>query len=206
MKNKIKIAVALISAFWVLLSAVSCGKNNNEGNGSTSGNTEADYTGAGYTGSEEILSAVWEKYSDDEKFFAIGGDERNMNEKGPGKYSIMDAEVLDNILGFPAAEIEKIDGAASLMHAMNQNTFTCGIFHFKNAKDVENGITALKRNILSRNWVCGFPDTLIIARVSDNYVISIWGIDDGDGIVSLFKEKLREAFSDVQIVVDEPIV
>ncbi len=201
MKNKIKAIAAIISAFIVLIMSVSCGKNNSGGDGSSGGNTNASYTSP-----EEILSAIWGKYADDEKFFAIGGDEQNINESGPGKYSIEDAEVLDNVLGFPAAEIDKIDGAASLMHAMNQNTFTCGVFHFKNEKDVANGIASLKSNILARNWVCGFPDKLVIAKASENYVIAVWGIDEGDGIVSHFKQKLEEALENVQIVVNETIV
>ncbi len=201
MKNKIKVIVAIISALVVLITSVSCGKNNNGGTGSTGGNANASVASP-----EELLSSVWEKYADDEKFFAMGGDEQNINENGPGKYSVEDAEVLDNVLGFPAAEIGKIDGAASLMHAMNQNTFTCGVFHFKDAKDVANGIAALKSNILARNWICGFPDKLMIAKVSENYVIAVWGIDEGDGIVSRFKQKLEETFSDIQIVVNETIV
>lgn len=197
---KIKIA-AVISTVFILMSLVSCGKNNNAVDTTTGSNTNEAYTSA-----EELLSTVWSSYSDDEKFPAIGGDESNMNEAGPGKYSIEDAEVLDNILGFPAEEVGKIDGAASLMHAMNQNTFTCAVFRFKDAKDVENGISALKSNILERRWVCGFPDSLVIAKTPENYVISVWGIDEGSGTVSLFKQKLTAAIDGVQIVVDEPIV
>ncbi|MBQ4347518.1 MAG: hypothetical protein IJC39_03640 [Firmicutes bacterium] len=200
MKNKLKALVSVILAAAVLVACASCGKN---GESNTSTNDGADFP---YTSAESLLSKVWKSYGEEEKFHAIGGDESHMNEEGPGKYSIEDAEVLDSVLGFPSAEISKIDDAASLMHAMNQNTFTCAAFRFKNEKDIEGGIAALKRNILSRRWICGFPDSLVIAKAPGNYVIAVWGIDEGNGTVSLFKQKLKSAVDGVQIAVDEEIV
>ena len=194
-----RIISAIMLLFMIFIS-VSCGKRK-DGDSTTTDNSKVAYTSA-----EELLSVMWAGYNDNEKFPVIGGDESNINDNGPGKYSIEDPEVLDNILGFPISEINKIDGAASLMHAMNQNTFTCAAFHFKSANDVEHGITALKTNILARRWVCGFPDSLIIAKVPGNYVIAVWGIDESGGIISLFKQKLLASVDGAQIIVDEPIV
>ena len=56
---------------------------------------------------------------------------KNMRDGAPGNFSMDDADLLDSSLGFPAAEAGKIDGAASLVHMMNLNTFTCGAFHVK---------------------------------------------------------------------------
>ena len=47
-----------------------------------------------------------------------------MRDGAPGNFSMDDADLLDSSLGFPAAEAGKIDGAASLVHMMNLNTFT----------------------------------------------------------------------------------
>ena len=76
--------------------------------------------------------------------------EENMTEDAPGTFGITDADELDRMLGFPAADAEKIDNAASIMHMMNANTFTCGAYHLKNADDVKSVAADLKENVMGR--------------------------------------------------------
>ena len=95
----------------------------------------------------------------------------------PATSSMDDADLLDSSLGFPAAEAGKIDGAASLVHMMNLNTFTCGAFHVKDRGDVAALCASLRENILDRHWMCGFPDKLVIVTVGD-YVVSVYGYTD----------------------------
>lgn len=150
-----------------------------------------------------LLETVWNSYGEDERFPAAGGDmsEENMTMDAPGKYSIEDAEMLDSALGFPQASAGQIDGAASLMHMMNANTFTCGAYHVKDAGGISDIADALRENILERQWICGFPDKLVIA-VTDDYVISFFG--DAD-IVNTFKEKLFATYSETQLIYEEKI-
>ena len=152
----------------------------------------------------ELLETVWNSYSDDEKFPAAGGDysEENMRDGGPGNFLITDAEVLDSALGFPTAEAGKIDGAASLMHMMNLNTFTCGAFHAKESGDVTALCGALRENILARRWMCGFPEKLVIVTVGD-YIVSVFGHADP---VDTFTAKLAAAYPNAKTVSDDPIV
>lgn len=151
----------------------------------------------------ELLSTVWSSYSEEDKFPVGGGDMSEENSKmgEPGKYSISDAAAVDSALGFPAASIDKIDDAASIVHMMNANTFTCGAFHAKTGGDVDAIVTALKENIMKRQWMCGFPDKLVIVTV-DDYVVSIFG---ENGFVDTFKTKLITAYSSAKTVCDEPI-
>lgn len=152
----------------------------------------------------ELLETVWNSYSDDEKFPAAGGDysEENMRDGGPGNFSIIDADILDSALGFPAAEAGKIDGAASLVHMMNLNTFTCGAFHAKESGDVTALCGALRENILARRWMCGFPEKLVIVTVGD-YIVSVFGHADP---VDTFTAKLAAAYPNAKTVSDDPIV
>ena len=152
----------------------------------------------------ELLETVWNSYSDDEKFPAAGGDysEENMRDGDPGNFPITDAEVLDSALGFPAAEAGKIDGAASLVHMMNLNTFTCGAFHAKDSGDVTALCGALRENILARRWMCGFPEKLVIVTVGD-YIVSVFGHADP---VDTFTAKLAAAYPNAKTVSDDPIV
>lgn len=150
----------------------------------------------------ELLETVWNSYSDDEKFPAAGGDysEENMRDGAPGNFA--DTESLDFTLGFPAAEAGKIDGAASLVHMMNLNTFTCGAFHVKDSGDVTALCAAVRENILARRWMCGIPDKLVIVTVGD-YIVSVYGHTD---LVDTFTAKLAAAYPNAKTVSDDPIV
>ena len=152
----------------------------------------------------ELLETVWNSYSDDEKFPAAGGDysEENMRDGAPGNFSMDDADLLDSSLGFPTAEAGKIDGAASLVHMMNLNTFTCGAFHAKDSGDVTALCGALRENILARRWMCGFPEKLVIVTVGD-YIVSVFGHADP---VDTFTAKLATAYPNAKTVSDDPIV
>ncbi len=151
----------------------------------------------------ELLNTVWAAYAG-EKFPVAGGDmtEANMNMEGPGVYGIEDTEGLDATLGFPASAVAKIDSAASLMHMMNANTFTCGAYHLVNAADKDALVTEIKGNIMNRQWMCGFPDKLIIVAVED-YVVSYFG--NGE-IVDNFTTALTTSYSQAEVVCEEALV
>lgn len=150
----------------------------------------------------DILNAAWSGMSDDDKFPAVGGDfsEENMVSDAPGKYALTDSAEADRTLGLPTDWFDKVDDAASLIHMMNTNTFTCGAFHAASADDAASLAAALKTNILARRWMCGFPDKVVILT-ADEYVISIFGYTD---LVDTFAAQLV-ANAGASIVSDDPI-
>ena len=85
---------------------------------------------------------------------------------------------------------------------LNQNTFTCGVYHVKNSADIEALAAKIKDNILARNWMCGFPDKLVIVTVGD-YIVSVYGYTD---LVDTFTAKLAAAYPSAKTVSDDPIV
>ena len=151
----------------------------------------------------ELLETVWNSYKDDEKFAIGGGDmtEENMRMDAPGKYGLGDTEALDAALGFPAGSVDKIDDAASIMHMMNANTFTCGVFRVKNAGDLDSLTAELKEHIMQRQWMCGFPDKLVILTV-DNYIVSFFGENE---LINTFKSKVTAAYSSAKTVCEESL-
>lgn len=151
----------------------------------------------------DILNAAWNGMSDDDKFPSVGGDfsEANMVSDAPGKYALTDSAEADRTLGLPTDWFDKVDDAASLIHMMNTNTFTCGAFHAASADDAASLAAALKTNILARRWMCGFPDKVVILT-ADEYVISIFGYTD---LVDTFAAQLV-ANAGASIVSDDPIV
>lgn len=151
-----------------------------------------------------LLNTIWDSYGEDDKFPAMGGDfsEENMVDGAPGNYGLEDAAMLDYTLGLPEASASMVDGAASLVHMMNANTFTCGAFHVSSSDNVSAVADSLKENILQRQWMCGFPDKLIVITVGD-YVISAFGNEE---LIDTFKTRTTSAYESAEVVYEEPVI
>lgn len=150
----------------------------------------------------EILEKVWAAHGDDQKFACAGGDYNNSVMDAPGAFDVADTESLDAMLGVPKDVAGDIDDAASLMHMMNANTFTGGVYHLTDSSKQQSFADALKTNIMNRQWMCGFPDTLIIVSVGDEYVLSAFGAAD---IIDTFKTKLLEEYDMAQVMYEESL-
>lgn len=182
--------IMLAAAIALSLAACGSGKAGNESVGETP---------------LEILSNVWDSYLDNEKFPIMGGGpefEQSVMDQA-GEFATTDAEAMDSLLGFPSSSIALVKEAASIMHAMNQNTFTAGAYYVSNSGDVEMLISDLEDNIMSRQWMCGFPDTLIIVKVDANTLVSAFGEATN---IENFKNRILEAYSGAEIVSEHSLV
>lgn len=152
----------------------------------------------------EVLETIWESYGEDEKFAIHGGDysEENSVEDAPGIYSLEDAAAVNVALGLPEENVEMVDDAASFIHMMNANTFTGAAFHVSDSENVESVVSALKDSIMNRQWMCGFPDKLVIITVGD-YVLSAFGSEDN---IKVFTEKATSAFDGAVVSVEESLL
>lgn len=191
--------LALILAGAMLFAFAACGGNESTDEKETT--TEAAAAALEVADAADLLNKVWATYADEEKFFAMGGDMNNPADNMAGKYDITLVEDLDATLGLPQASAALIDDAASLMHAMMANNFTGAAYHLKADTDAVAFVDALKTNIQSRQWICGFPETLLIATVGD-YVVSAFGSAD---IIATFKAKLQAQYDIAVISVEEPV-
>lgn len=183
---------------FMMISILACGNQTNHPT-----NESTEQTTNSIPDAVSLLTTVWNSYQEEEKFSVMGGDfsEENQNMNGPGTYGLEDGAALDSTLGFPADSIAKIDDAASLVHMMNANTFTCGAFHVIDSNNLDSTAASIKENILNRQWLCGFPDKLVIASV-DNYIVSMFGDTQ---LIDTFKQKLTTAYSSVEIICEEAI-
>ena len=176
MKKMITLALAAI----MLLTMVACGGSSD--NGSAQGGMEVESATA-------LLETVWNSYADDEKFAVVGGDYDNFVDNAPGKFAHDNAEYMDGMLAIPADATAMVDDAASLMHMMNANTFTAGAFHLTDAANEEAFAAAAKENIMNRQWMCGFPEKVVIVSCGNGYVVTMFGHGDA---VNPFTAKLTE--------------
>lgn len=148
-----------------------------------------------------ILNAIWNTYSDEEKFPAAGGDSEHAVDGAPGSFDASNADNLSYLLTFPADDASLIDSAASLVHMMNLNTFTCGAFHVADANNVARLADDLRTTIQAKRWMCGFPDKLVIVTVGQS-VLSVYGNEE---LVNTFRDKLLTSYSAATAVYDEAI-
>lgn len=192
MKKKIALLLLTVMA----ISLIACGKKD------TANTDDAVKDETKVESALEIYQSIWATYEDDEKFSACGGDSENAVMGEAGTFDVTDTEGLDVLLGFPTDCVDKIDDAASLMHMQNANSFTSGAFHVTKADDVQAVADALKENIMNRQWCCGFPDTLVIYKIDDNYLVSAFGKDP---MMATFKSKLAGVYADAVLVYEESL-
>lgn len=184
MKKIVSLALAVL----LVLSLAACGSKN-----SGTGDVSDALT---------LLNTVWATYSEEEKFPVTGGDYDHPVDDAPGAFDISNADNMDYMLGFPGPSVANLVDAASLMHMMNANTFTCGAFHVTSKDDVETVASDLRDAIQSKQWMCGFPDKLVIFTY-DQYVVSLYGDEE---LVNTFRDKFTATYSDSTIAYDEAIL
>lgn len=182
--------VSMMLSALLVLSLAACGDKNNN----ASGDKPAKPTSA-----LNILETVWNTYGEDEKFAVAGGDfsEANAREDAPGVFDLKDRALVDSELGLP--ETAAVDEAASLVHMMNANTFTAAAYHATG--DTAELAQQLRDNIMQRQWMCGFPDKLVVAEVGE-YVVTVFGADE---LVDTFMTHLNGIYG-VSATYDEAIL
>lgn len=204
-----KIVLLLLSLVMVL-SLVACGKSKDsdvkdDQNQTNSGNENAGDENAGDEAAAdvatlELLTTVWGKIADDQKPPVIGGDYENMVDGAAGAVLTRDGETLNGLFAFPADKAELIKEAASMRHMMNANTFTAVAYQFE-AGNVDTMVSAIEDSITNNQWICGFPEKLIIVKVGNDVVVA-YGAGD---IVNPFKDKVAEAYANAAVVVDKSL-
>ncbi len=150
----------------------------------------------------EILETVWGAYGDEEKFPIIGGNiEANIMDV-PGSYDMTYAENMTWNLLVPSDQIANVTEAASMIHMMNSNTFTCGSFKLAEGVAAADFGAAMQKAIQSNQWMCGFPDSLLIQSFEDTYVVVAFGMTDA---MTSFENHMKTAYPGFETLYSESI-
>ena len=189
--------ISLVLAAVMVLSMAGCNGANNE----TPDETQAP--AANVPGSAlEILENIWNAYGEDEKFAVIGGNMEAPVDGAPGNYDMAYAENLTWNLLVPADQLANVDQAATMIHMMNANTFTSGVVHMAAGADAAAFAAAMREAVQSNRWMCGFPETLVIAVIGGEYVLVAFGVNDA---MNPFQTHLAEAYADAEVLYNEPV-
>lgn len=149
----------------------------------------------------DLLNSIYSAFAEDQKFPVGGGDSSNMVMDGSGALSLDNADEWTNSLAFPADQADNIDGAASMIHMMNANTFTSAAYHLTDGANSDAFAEAVKETVLAKQWICGMPDTLVILSAND-YVITAFGAAD---LIENFKTTALSAISGSEVILETPV-
>ena len=190
MKKLISLALVLAMALTIL---AGCGATADNG-----GNNAAAPASA-----LEVLENVWALFGDDEKFPVMGGDFEASVMDAPAVWNSDLLVDLSYSLQLPEAEMAKVADAATMIHMMNANTFTSAVLHLNEGEDVAAFAASAKESIMAAQWMCGFPEKLVIADMGGNYLLIAYGLNDA---INPFEAKLAEAYADANVICSEAII
>ena len=208
--------LAILLATMMLLALVACGNTNeteapetNAPETNAPGDDELPIVDLAYNSALELLQLVMNGYNatatEDTMLYVVGGNINNFETTsmdGPATFVALEDEDYNANLGYPAADVAKLDDAASMFNMMNTNVFNCYAVHFTNSDDVDAMVEVIKNNILARQWICGSPEKLVIAKVPGDYLIVVWGAVQFGGIVDPFVASFATSVEGSSIVVD----
>lgn len=200
--------LAFILAAMMVAACVACG-NTAEKGGETAGEESA--VKVEIADANEILTKTWEEYkasaSADVQFPIAGGNVETMVMDAPAKFDVTlegAKEVLLYSYCIPTEAVDMTDDVATMMNMMMANNFTCGAYHVVDAANVETVVAGIKEATLNNQWMCGFPEKLIVVTVGENYVVSAFG---NGMVMDAFKTAITTVYGEAAVIsVEESLV
>ena len=191
--------ISLVLAGVMMLSLAACGGSKPA---ETTAPVETTVPAPAVESSLAVLENIWNLYGEDEKFAVIGGNMESPVDGAPGNYDMAYAENLTWNLLVPADQLANVDEAATMIHMMNANTFTCGVVHLVEGADAAAFAQVMRDAIQGNMWMCGFPETLTVAVIGGEYVLIAFGVNDA---MNPFMTHFAEAYAEAEILFNEPV-
>ncbi len=175
--------IALVLVAMMMLVVAACGNNNTTTTEGTQSTTEAPAITPSVTfnSAVEALDAMFNASAFDAEMkgaFAGGLDADFNVIEGAGAVDASNVDDLVATFHVSEADAANIEEASKIMFMMNANNFTAGAFKLKAGTDVDAFVANLKNSVAATEWMCGFPSRHVIIKLADNYVISVFGLDD----------------------------
>ena len=154
--------LALVLALTMVAAMAACTPANND-----------NETVAGPASALELLNTVWAKYPEANKFPVMGGDAENPNWEGPGSVTLPGAEgnALWN-LNISEERLPSIAEAATMIHAMNTNTFAGCALKLVEGADEAAVAKGILDDIQNTRWMCGFPERVVVVSTNGCLVVA----------------------------------
>lgn len=197
---KLKKYLFLVIVLCVMLAA--CGNNEKNKTQSTQ-ETEKEFW-IEIKDAADILLKTWEEYKEEEQFEIMGGHFYSPSMGLPAKYDLTQTTDLVQMYCFPEEQISVVDDAATVMDFYNAARFTAGAYHVMEAEDVQGLIDGIKSQVANNEWHGEKPEKLMIIKVDEQYVVSVYG---REAVVDQFKQKLESVYQTmIEVVVEEKLL
>ena len=185
--------IALVLALAMILTMAACGKKAEL--------EETTPTVVVPASALEIFQNVWDAYAEEEKFAVMGGGMENPVDGAPGAFPL-DDEAISYALLIPAEQLTNVTEAASLTHMMNANTFTGAVYKRADGVSAADFGTAMRDAVMNNQWMCGFPDSLLIQDIAGAYVLVAFGKNEP---MQSLETHLNEVYPDSTVLANETI-
>lgn len=133
-----------------------------------------------YQSAVALYEAIWAAYGEDNKFACAGGDAEHSAE-APAQFALTDEnkETFVYLLHVTDELYDMLeDDVATLQHMMNTNTYSSAVAKLKDASQAADFAEAYKTAIQSQQWMCGFPDMVIVIQMGDYVVMAYGSVDN----------------------------
>lgn len=187
---------ALLLAVAMVLSMAACTKTDDNKNNDENNTDPVNVPASAL----EVLETIWGKM--EAGFPIIGGNMESPVDGAPGNYDMAYAENMTYNLLVPADQLTNITEAASAIHMMNANSFTSGVFHLAEGVTAADFAATMQSAVQNNQWMCGFPETLVIAAIGGEYVLVAFGVNDA---MTPFQTALTAAYPEAEILYNEAI-
>lgn len=170
MKKTLSIFLALIMTF-AMFALTACGGNED---------SDVNNNKPVIESAVDFYTKVWAAFGEDNQFACGGGDEEHSNMEGPGQYALTDenADMLKYYLHLTDELYAMLDDdVATLQHMMNINTYSSAVAKLKDPSKASDFAEAYKTAIQNQQWMCGFPDKVVVISVGD-YVVMAYGHEE----------------------------
>ena len=196
MKKLLSLLLALTMVF--ALAACNTGDDNTGNDEGTTEPTEPEIVLP--ESALKLLESAWAAHNEEEKGYFAGGDFNAMVMGAPG--TATDADFINYTLLLPAEQNDNVTEVASLMHAMNGNNLTCVAYKLAEGVDVSAFATAACDAVKNNQWMCGFPDEVVVYTLGDAYVVVMFGLTDITGAI---QDELTTAHPDLVLAYEGAI-
>lgn len=198
--------VALFLVVAMALPFVGCGENDGNVENEVENEVKVEITDA-----NEILTKVWETYSEsateDTTFYIMGGNVESMVEGAPAVFDTSLEGAEDTLIYsycIPEEVIAMTDDIATMRNSMMVNNFTCAALHMTDVANVDSAIAGIKDATLNNQWMCGFPEKLVIATIGEEYVVYAYG---NGMVIDAFASAVQNVYGEAAVfTVEENIV
>ena len=187
--------IAILLTLMTLLAA-GCGKQSAE--------TPNESQESAFTSAVDLYTQIWDTLGEDRQFPAAGGDAEHEAE-APAKFALTkeNKETFEYLLHVTDDLYDMLDDdAATLQHMMNTNTFSSAAVKLKDPSAAEAFAEAYKTAVQEQQWMCGFPDKVVVISV-DDYVIMAYGYED---IINDLVDACSVVAPGSRVLVDAPAV